>query len=162
MRRSGITTLSASAWVSIPNGPSARVEHTISGPFTNRNGSSAASRPRVTASFEFGLTTRIRRWVAFIEWLAGAPVPREHHRDVWSRCKRGAARDLCSWAWSGPSCRAPRCILPENVGSQFHSLQREIGRTTEGLTRFSLAVCHHIVGPIVGAEPSCSYHHDFV
>src|SRR5262249_8219260 len=71
MRRSGITTLSTSAWVSIPNGPSARVEHTISGPFTNRKGSSAASRPRVTASFEFGLTTRIRRWGAFIGLLAG-------------------------------------------------------------------------------------------
>src|SRR5258707_13359867 len=35
-RRNGITTLSTSAWVSMPNGPSARVEHTISGPFANR------------------------------------------------------------------------------------------------------------------------------
>src|SRR5919204_4999859 len=59
-RRNGTTTLSTSASVSIPNGPSARVEHTISGPFANRSGSSAASRPRVTSSLEFGLTTRMR------------------------------------------------------------------------------------------------------
>src|ERR671923_182807 len=59
-RRNGTTTLSTSACVSIPNGPSARVEHTISGPFANRSGSSAASRPRVTSSLEFGLTTRMR------------------------------------------------------------------------------------------------------
>src|SRR5262245_7347034 len=60
MRRNGITTLSTSAWVSMPKGPSARVEHTISGPFANRSGSNAASRPRVTSSLEFGLTTRMR------------------------------------------------------------------------------------------------------
>src|SRR5262245_11073187 len=60
MRRNGITTLSTSAWVSMPNGPSARVEHTISGPFASRSGSSAASRSRVTSSLELGLTTRMR------------------------------------------------------------------------------------------------------
>src|SRR5215813_575807 len=59
-RRSGITTLSTSAWVSMPNGPSLSVEHTISGPSANRSGASAASRLRVTVSFEFGLTTRMR------------------------------------------------------------------------------------------------------
>src|SRR6266705_279791 len=66
MRRNGITTLSTSAWVSMPNGPSTRVEHTISGPFANRSGARASSRPRVTFSLEFGLTTRIRRGDAVI------------------------------------------------------------------------------------------------
>src|SRR5262245_19202656 len=59
-RRNGSTTLSTSTWFSIPNGPSASVEQTISGPLSNRIGCSASSSPRVTASFEFGLTTRMR------------------------------------------------------------------------------------------------------
>src|SRR5262249_15122464 len=81
-RRSGITTLSTSACVSIPNGPSARVEHTISGPFANRSGSSAASRPRVTSSLQFGLTTRMRRWDAVIPVLAPGSKVVAHHRGV--------------------------------------------------------------------------------
>ena len=44
----------------MPNGPSANVEHTISGPSAKRSGATASSMPRVTASFEFGLTTRMR------------------------------------------------------------------------------------------------------
>src|SRR5262245_56927984 len=98
MRRSGMTTLSTSAWDSIPNGPSARVEHTISGPFTNRNESSAASSPRSTASFEFGLTTRIRRWGRFIGLLAGGFGL--------------AATSSRYWAWLhliGDACRFRRC-----------------------------------------------------
>ena len=101
MRRSGITTLSTSAWVSMPNGPSARVEHTISGPFANRNGSSAASRPRVTASFEFGLTTRIRRGDAFIGLLTAAAVSRQHRRDLGLGCTSSATlvdfADVPTW-----------------------------------------------------------------
>src|SRR5262245_42918322 len=101
MRRSGMTTLSTSAWVSIPNGPSARVEHTISGPFANRNGSSAASRPRVTASFELGLTTRIRRGDAFIGLLARAPVSQQNHRDLGLTCSSSATlvdfADVPTW-----------------------------------------------------------------
>src|SRR5205814_1674668 len=46
----------------MPNGPSASVEHTISGPLAKRSGATASSMPRVTASFEFGLTTRMRMW----------------------------------------------------------------------------------------------------
>ena len=55
-----IEQLSASACVSTPNGPSASVEQTISGPSAKRSGATAASIAAVTASFELGLTTRMR------------------------------------------------------------------------------------------------------
>src|SRR5215207_5957548 len=62
-RRSGIVTLSTSAWLSMPYGPSAKVVQTISGPFAKASGRSASSMPRVTVSFEFGLITTMRRRV---------------------------------------------------------------------------------------------------
>src|SRR5258708_5134524 len=57
--RSGMVTLSRSAWVSTPKGPSLSVTQSISGPPSNNSGCSAFARLRVTCSFEFGLITRI-------------------------------------------------------------------------------------------------------
>src|SRR5262249_16695537 len=59
-RRSGIATLSESAWLSIPKGPSARVSQTISGPSVNIKGFSASAIPAVTTRLEFGLMTMMR------------------------------------------------------------------------------------------------------
>ena len=65
-------TLSTSACVSMPGGPSASVEQTISGPSAKRRGSSASARARVTVSFELGLTTWIRARRRFIGLTAAA------------------------------------------------------------------------------------------
>src|SRR6185295_11847601 len=74
-RRSGSATLSTCSCVSMPNGPSARVEHTISGPLVKRSGCTASSMPRVTASFEFGLTTRMRARVSGMPASRSASKP---------------------------------------------------------------------------------------
>src|SRR4051794_19285313 len=60
IRRSGMVTLSASFWLSIPYGPSAKVSQTISGPSVNISGFRASVRPAVTIAFEFGLITVMR------------------------------------------------------------------------------------------------------
>ena len=52
-------TCSTSFCVSMPNGPSASVVQRIDGPSARRSVASAASRPAVTAGFEFGLMTRM-------------------------------------------------------------------------------------------------------
>ncbi|MET3309859.1 hypothetical protein ABIF41_001700 [Bradyrhizobium japonicum] len=59
-RRSGIATLSTSAWLSMPNGPSASVRQTTSGPPSKSSGFKASSSPCVTVGLEFGLMTRMR------------------------------------------------------------------------------------------------------
>src|SRR5262249_28733106 len=58
--RSGATTPSTCCCVSMPGGPSFSVTHSIAGPPGMRSGSTAWSMPRVTASVEFGLMTRMR------------------------------------------------------------------------------------------------------
>jgi len=55
----GETTESTCCCVSIPGGPSFSVAHSICGPPGMRKGAHASSMPRVTASVEFGLMTRI-------------------------------------------------------------------------------------------------------
>ena len=54
-RRSGIVTLSASAWLSIPYGPSASVSQTISGPPSKPSGFKASSSPCVTTLVGIGI-----------------------------------------------------------------------------------------------------------
>jgi hypothetical protein len=56
----GIATLSTSAWLSIPYGPSASVSQTISGPPSKPSGFKASSSPCVTRWLELGLMTRMR------------------------------------------------------------------------------------------------------
>src|SRR5882672_5980170 len=58
--RSGATTPSTCCCVSMPGGPSLSVAHSITGPPGMRSGSSAWSMPRVSASVELGLMTRMR------------------------------------------------------------------------------------------------------
>ena len=60
----GATTCSTWAWFSMPGGPSFRVTHSMAGPPFMRSGSMAASMPRVTASVELGLMTRMRSGMA--------------------------------------------------------------------------------------------------
>src|SRR5712692_1603628 len=57
VRQSGAMTLSASLWLSIPGGPSARVTHSIAGPPGMRSGASPSSIAAVTATVELGLMT---------------------------------------------------------------------------------------------------------
>jgi hypothetical protein len=58
-RSIGATTPSTSRWVWMPDGPSASVTHSMRGAPAMRSGSHARSMPRVTASVEFGLMTKI-------------------------------------------------------------------------------------------------------
>src|SRR3984893_8840179 len=57
VRQSGAMTLSASLWLSIPGGPSARVRHSIAGPPARRSGARPSSIAAVTAAVELGLMT---------------------------------------------------------------------------------------------------------
>src|ERR1700687_4728155 len=69
-----MVTLSTSAWLSTPNGPSASVTHSISGLFSNISGFSASARWRVTCWFELGLITRI-----FLPRVIGRSLPQPHY-----------------------------------------------------------------------------------
>src|SRR3954463_15199640 len=56
---SGAISPSTSCWLSIPGGPSFSVAVSIAGPPGMRSGAQASSMPRVMASVELGLMTRI-------------------------------------------------------------------------------------------------------
>src|SRR5260221_14016706 len=56
-RQSGAMTPSASLWLSMPGGPSAKVRHSIAGPPGRRSGASPSSIAAVTATVELGLMT---------------------------------------------------------------------------------------------------------
>src|SRR6476660_1438376 len=75
---SGTTTESTCCCVSMPGGPSFSVIASMRGPPSMRSGAQASSMPRVTASVEFGLMTRM---VALMLPLSSLHLPLDRRSD---------------------------------------------------------------------------------
>src|SRR5215471_765709 len=90
-RQSGRITLSASVWLSTAGGPAQRVTQSIPGPPAKRKASIASSMPRVTASVELGLITRIRSAISlFLRWAPYRDYPNSVRRRTLSLPPRPA------------------------------------------------------------------------